>query len=275
MKKIDGRRIAEKMEEEIKRGVEGKEIKIVTIVVEGSEESLLFAKLKDRACKRTGIEHEIIGIEHAKQEEIEKEIDYLNENEEITGINIQLPLPSSINHYELVKKISIEKDIEGIHPYNMGNLLFSYEEIVPCTPKAVLKIIENEDILLEGKNVVIVNHSTIIGKPLAILMLNRNATVSVCHIYTKNLSSYTRKADILITATGVKWLIKGDDVKNDCVIIDAGIKKEGEKVYGDVHESALKKARAFTPVPGGVGPVTISCMLENSLIAYKKLHKRI
>ncbi|HEC88294.1 MAG TPA: bifunctional 5,10-methylenetetrahydrofolate dehydrogenase/5,10-methenyltetrahydrofolate cyclohydrolase, partial [Thermoplasmata archaeon] len=269
MQKIDGRRIAEKIEEEIKKRVEGKEIKIVTIVVEGSEESLLFAKLKDKACKRTGIEHEIIGIEHAEQREIEKEIDYLNKDKRVTGINIQLPLPSSINHYEVVKKILIEKDIEGIHPYNMGNLLFSYEDIIPCTPKAVLKIIENEHIFLEGKNVVIVNHSTIIGKPLAILMLNRNATVSVCHIYTKNLSSYTRKADILITATGVKWLIKGDDVKNGCIIIDAGIKKEGEKIYGDVHESALKKARAFTPVPGGVGPVTISCMLENSLIAYK------
>lgn len=273
MQKIDGRKIAEKIEEEVKKRAEGKEIKIATIVVNGNEESILFAKLKDKACKRTGIEHEIIGIEHAEQEGIKKEIDYLNRDEKITGINIQLPLPPSLNHYELVKKILPEKDIEGIHPCNIGNLIFSHEEIVPCTPKAILKIIENENIILEGKDVVIINHSTIIGKPLSILMLNRNATVSVCHVYTKNLSSYTKKADILITATGVKWLIKGEHIKDGCIIIDAGIKKEEEKIYGDVHESALKKAKAFTPVPGGVGPVTISCMLENSLIAYEKLHK--
>ena len=275
MHKIDGRKIAEKVEGEIKKKAEGKEIKIATIVVEGNEESILFAKLKDKACKRTGIEHEIIGIDYAEKEEIEKEIDYLNRDKKITGINIQLPLPSHLSHYEMAKKILPEKDIEGIHPCNIGNLFFSHEEIAPCTPKAILKIIENENIILEGKDVVIVNHSTIIGEPLSILLLNRNATVSVCHVYTKNLSSYTKKADILITATGVKWLIKGEDVKNDCIIIDAGIKKEGEKVYGDVHESALKKAKAFTPVPGGVGPVTISCMLENSLIAYEKLHKHI
>ena len=270
---IDGRKIAQEMEEEIKRKVDGKEIKIVTVVIEGNEESWLFARLKDKACKRVGIEHEILGMEYKRQEDIEKEIEGLNEDKEVTGINIQLPLPEGMNYLDLVKKIDVRKDVEGMHPYNIGNLLLGREEMIPCTPKAVLKILEHERINLQGKDVVIINHSNIIGKPLAMLLLNRNATVAICHVYTKDLISYTKRAEILITATGVKGLIKGEHVSNECIIIDAGIKKEGNRVYGDVHESVAKKAKAVTPVPGGVGPVTIASMLENAVTAYEKIHK--
>ena len=270
---IDGRKIAAEMEEKIKKVAEGKEIKIATVVIKGNEESWLFARLKDKACKRVGIEHEIIGLDYDKQKKIEEEIVKLSDDESITGINIQLPLPSDIDYNSLVEKIDIRKDIEGMHPYNIGCLLLGKEEIIPCTPKAILKILQHEDIELGGKEVVIINHSNIIGKPLAMLLLNRNATVTVCHVYTKDLAMHTKRAEILITATGVKWLIKEEHIGKECIIIDAGIKKEGSKVFGDVHESAARKAKAVTPVPGGVGPVTIASLLENALVAYEKIHK--
>ncbi len=270
---IDGRKIAQEIEEKIKKEAEGKEIKIITIVVDGNEESWLFARLKDKACKRVGYEHEILGFEGIEQKELEKEIEKLNENEEIIGINIQLPLPKEFDHVELVEKIDVRKDIEGMHPCNIGKTLLGKEEIVPCTPKAILKILDHINVDLQGKDVVIVNHSNIIGKPLAVMLLKRNASVAICHEYTKNLASYIKKADIVITATGVKGLIKEDMVKEDAILIDAGIKKEGNKVFGDVDKKALEKAKFATPVPGGVGPVTIASMLENCLIAYEKIHK--
>ncbi|HHO57168.1 MAG TPA: bifunctional 5,10-methylenetetrahydrofolate dehydrogenase/5,10-methenyltetrahydrofolate cyclohydrolase, partial [Thermoplasmatales archaeon] len=186
MKVIDGRAIAKEMEKEIGEKAKGKKIKIATVVIEGNSESWLFARLKDKACKRVGIEHEIIGLENVSQERAEEEIKKLSEDETITGINIQLPLPPSIDYNSLVKKIDVRKDIEGMHPSNLGNLMLGREDMIPCTPKAVLKILEHEGIELKGKNVVIINHSNIIGKPLAILLLNRNSTVSVCHVYTQN-----------------------------------------------------------------------------------------
>ncbi|MCD6331536.1 MAG: bifunctional 5,10-methylenetetrahydrofolate dehydrogenase/5,10-methenyltetrahydrofolate cyclohydrolase [Thermoplasmata archaeon] len=270
---IDGRKIAKEMEEKIRKGAEGKEIKIITIVVDGNEETWLFAKLKDKACKRVGYEHEILGFEGIEQKELEKEIEALNQQEEITGINIQLPLPKEFDYVKLVEKIDVRKDFEGMHPYNIGKTLLGKEEIVPCTPKAILKIIDYINIDLQGKDVVIINHSNIIGKPLAMMLLKRNASVAICHEYTKNLATYTKKANIVITATGVKGLIKDDMVGENVILIDAGIKKEGDKIFGDVDKKALEKAMFATPVPRGVGPVTIASMLENCLIAYEKIHK--
>jgi len=275
MRVIDGRKIAGTIEERVKKQVEGKSLKLVTIVVRGSEESWLFARLKDRACRRVGIHHEILGLDTERQEPIEQEIEKLNRDESVTGINIQLPLPEHMDHTELVGKVTMEKDVEGMHPFNLGALMLGRERIIPCTPKAVLTILKHEGISLEGKEVVIVNHSTIVGKPLAQLMLNRDATVSVCHAYTKNLASYTKQADILITATGVRGLITGEHVCEGCILIDAGIKEENGTVYGDADESAQEKAEAFTPVPGGVGPVTIACMLENVVEAHKNIHKGV
>ena len=270
---IDGRKIAEEMEKKVRKEAEGKKIKIATIVVGESKESILFAKLKEKAFKRVGFDYETIYFEEAKQSKIENEVKKMNDDVKITGINIQLPLPKKLNYINLVKKIDAKKDIEGMNPCNIGNTLLGNENIVPCTPKAILKIIEHENIKLQGKNVVIINHSNIVGKPLAMLMLNRNATVSVCHVFTKNLMEYTKKADLLITATGIKWLIKGQYVKEGVIIIDAGIKEQDGKIYGDVHESAAKKSSRITPVPGGVGPVTIASVLENAIMSYKMLGK--
>ena len=266
---INGKEIAKEMEEKMREDAKGKEIKIATIAYEGNEESMLFAKLKEKAFKRVGFDYETIFFSNENEDWIKKKIRELNENKKITGINIQLPLPPRINYYSLIEMVDVKKDIEGMHPYNIGNTLLGNELLIPCTPKAILKIIEHERIKLEGINAVIINHSNIVGKPLSVLLLNRNATVAICHVYTHDIKEYTKKADLLVTATGVKGLIKEEHVKNDVIIIDAGIKKENGKIYGDVDESATKKAKAMTPVPGGVGPVTIASILENALLAYE------
>ncbi len=268
MRVIDGKKIAREMEEEIRKKAEGKEIKIATLVYEKNEESVLFSKLKEKAFERVGFEYETIYFDRVDEKKIMEVIKKLNDDRKITGINIQLPMPG-MDYKKMIEKVDVKKDIEGMHPFNIGNTLLGNERLIPCTPKAVLRIIEHEEIELQGKDVVVINHSNIVGKPLSMLLLNRNATVSVCHVYTKNLKDYTKNADLLVTATGVKWLIRGEHVKENVVIIDAGIKKEGSRVYGDVHESAAMKAKAVTPVPGGVGPVTIASMLENALLAYE------
>lgn len=215
-----------------------------------------------------GFEYETIYFDEIDEMNVTKTIRKLNDDDKITGINIQLPMPG-IDYNKIIREINVKKDIEGMHPFNIGSTLLGDEKLVPCTPKAILRIIEHERIELEGKNAVIINHSNIVGKPLAMLLLNRNATVAVCHVYTKNLKEYTKRADLLITATGVRGLIKEEHVKEGVIIIDAGIKKEGDRVYGDVDESAARMAGAITPVPGGVGPVTIASMLENALLAYE------
>jgi len=162
------------------------------------------------------------------------------------------------------------KDVEGFHSLNLGNTMIGREDLVPCTPLAVLKILEQAKIPLQGKDVVIVNHSTIVGKPLAALFLNRNATVAVCHVFTKDLKRYTKNADILVTAAGVPGLITAGHVKDQAVVIDVGIIETKDGVCGDVDfQSVKEKASVITPVPGGVGPVTIACALSNMVKTYR------
>ncbi|MCD6512485.1 MAG: bifunctional 5,10-methylenetetrahydrofolate dehydrogenase/5,10-methenyltetrahydrofolate cyclohydrolase [Thermoplasmata archaeon] len=269
MKIIDGRKIAGEIERNARKRAEGKEIKISTIVTKMINESILFARLKEKAFKRAGFDFETIYMEDASMEVLYEIIGEMNNDESVTGINIQLPVAEQIDYAMAVERIAPEKDIEGMNPVNLGKIIHGEEKLVPCTAKAIIKIIEHEGIELKGKNAVIVNHSSIIGKPLSIMLLNRNATVSVCHVYTKKLEEITKKADILVTATGVRGLIKEKHVKKGAVILDAGIKEEGGKVYGDVDETALKIASAATPVPGGVGPVTIASMIENAVIAHE------
>ena len=267
---IDGRKIARKIEKEIIEKSQHKKPHIATILVGGNEESELYAKLKEKACRRVGFDSETIRFhEDVTKEEIIREIKKLNENDEVHGIMVQLPLPK-IDYSEIVSAIDPDKDVEGVHPCNMGMTMLNREFLVPCTPLAVIKILEHEGVDVKGKNVVIVNHSNIVGKPLAAMMLNRNATVSVCHVYTDNLAEHTSTADIIVSGAGVKGLITDRHVREGSIVIDVGIVKEGEKICGDVDFDAVKeKAGMITPVPGGVGPVTIACMLENALRAYE------
>ncbi len=266
---VGGRVIASEMEQKIGEHITEERLRVATILVEGSEESELYAGLKERACKRVGFESETLRFSRGTDKEsIINAVKKLNRDESVHGIMIQLPLPG-INYGEVSVAVDPKKDVEGIHPYNIGMTMLNREFLVPCTPLAVMKILEHEGIDVKGKGVVIVNHSNIVGKPLAAMMLNRNATVSVCHVYTKNLAEYTSRADIVITGAGVRGIITREHVKEGAIVIDVGIVKEGEYVYGDVDfDSVKEKAEMITPVPGGVGPVTIACMLENVLKAY-------
>ncbi len=267
MRIVDGRKIAEEMEGQIRE--KSGSPSIATILVEGSEESELYAKLKEKACARVGFKSKTLKLPAgAGGRAILNAVKELNEDDSVDGIMVQFPIPG-IDYSEVAGAIDPKKDVEGIHPFNIGMTMLNNEFLVPCTPLAVIKILEHEGIDVKGKDVVIVNHSHIVGKPLAAMMLNRNATISVCHVYTKKLADYTRRADILVTGAGVKGLITKEYVKEGSIVIDVGIVKEGDAIYGDVDfDSVKEKAGMITPVPGGVGPVTIACMLENALRAY-------
>ena len=218
----------------------------------------MYVKLIHRACKRTGIylEHYTLSEKSTERELIDL-IYSLNRNDTIHGILVQLPLPEQIDERRIMQIIDPVKDVDGIHPLNIGKMLTGIEEIVPCAPQAVIKVLEKYNIDVCGKNVVIVGHSNNVGKPIAALLLNRNATVTVCHIYTDDLKKYTKKADILVTAAGVKDLIRENMVKEGVVVLDVG---------GDVEfENVSAKASLITPPFGGIGPITVALLLENAI----------
>lgn len=244
---------------------------LATIMIGNDPSSELYLKLRDNACKEVGIASNHYKYEEKTTEKkIVKLINELNSNDSIHGILIQYPVPNHISQYNLMNMVNPRKDVEGFNPYNMGKTLIGIENIIPCTPLSVLTILEHENINVKGKNIVIVNHSIIVGKPLAALLINRNATVSICHIFTKNLKEYTTKADILITAVGKPKLITKDHVRENAFVIDVGIANTDEGICGDVDfESVKDTAGKITPVPGGVGPVTITSSIQNIIKIYR------
>ncbi len=274
---IDGRKIAQNIEARVKKEVEefiretGIKPALATILVGEHPPSKLYVKLKHWACKRVGIASE----DHkfpagTEQEEIIGSIKTLNMRREIHGILVQLPLPKHIDEREVMMLISPEKDVDGFNPINMGKMFIGREGFVPCTPKGIVRALEEFDIDPQGKDVVVVGHSNVVGKPAAVMLLNRNATVKICHIFTKDLKSHTGEADILIAATGVRGLIKADFVKEGAIVFDVGITWQDEKVYGDVDfDDVLPKVKLISPVPGGVGPMTIAILMEHTLMAAK------
>jgi methylenetetrahydrofolate dehydrogenase (NADP+)/methenyltetrahydrofolate cyclohydrolase len=232
----------------------------------------MYVDMKEKACREVGFysvrrelpagvsEKGLLGV-----------IDSLNRDGSIHGILVQLPLPEHIDVNRVFNAISPVKDVDGFHPQNMGELMAGSERLVAATPKGVMRLFDEYNIPVEGRDVVIVNHSTVVGKPLAMLFLNRNATVTVCHIKTRDLAAHTRQADILVSATGVPHLIKADMVKEGAVVVDVGVTKKDGKTVGDVDfENVKDKASHITPVPGGVGPMTIAMLLENTLLAAGK-----
>lgn len=270
VKVVDGREIAREIKERLRKKIGEcvergyRRPKLVNIWFEGSKESELFLRLKEKACTEVGIESKSICFPaNVSEEEVIGRVENLNADDNIDGISIQAPLPKQIS-VDIFSKVDPDKDVEGLHPLNMGRLFAGEEKIIPCTPRAILTILERECVDLKGKEVVVVNHSIFIGKPLSILLLNRDATVSVCHIFTRKLEEFTRKADILVVATGKADLIGRNHIKDGAIIIDVGISKGDDRVKGDVRfEEVKEKASIITPVPGGVGPVTIACTLEN------------
>ncbi len=274
---IDGRKIAKGIEQKVKKEVEefvkerGIKPALATILVGEHPPSKLYIKLKHWACKRVGIVSEDHKFpENTKQDEVIELIESLNNRPEIHGILVQLPLPKHIDEREVMMHISPEKDVDGFNPINMGKMFIGKEGFVPCTPKGIIRALDEFDIDPQGREVVVVGHSNVVGKPAAIMLLNRNATVKVCHIFTKNLKSHTKEADILIVATGVRGLIKADMVKQGAIVFDVGITWQDERVYGDVDfDDVLPKVKLISPVPGGVGPMTIAILMEHTLKAAK------
>jgi methylenetetrahydrofolate dehydrogenase (NADP+)/methenyltetrahydrofolate cyclohydrolase len=275
---IDGKALAQQIEEEVRTGVEDLESNrgitpgLATILVGDDPASKMYVRLKHKACERVGIRAEDYLLpEEATQEELSSLVKILNENKDVHAILLQLPLPKHLSPQEAMEAIAPEKDADGFHPFNMGKLMIGHEELVPCTPHGVIRALEEYAVPVKGRNVVIVGHSNVVGKPIAAMFLNRNATVSVCHVFTDDLKKYTLGADILVVAAGVKHLIKADMVKEGAVIFDVGITKEDTGVYGDVDfENVIKKAALITPVPGGVGPLTIAMLMKHVLMCAQK-----
>ncbi len=274
---INGRVIGEKIRSKIKDEVRHLQKKyniipnITTVKIGENPESNLYLRLRDKACSDVGIQSNHLELsDEISENELLMNIEKLNKDNSVHGILIQLPLPKHISFDKVINLISPLKDVEGINPYNIGRLLLGDESIVPCTAYAVITILEEEKTSFKGADVVIINHSNIVGKPLTALFLNRNSTVNVCHVFTKDLKNYTRNADIIITGTGIPKLIKKDHIKKDAFVVDVGIVQTKNGVCGDVDFDSVKDiAGKITPVPGGVGPVTIACSLINMVKTYK------
>lgn len=274
VKILDGKKLASQIQERIKKEVSKLDSKpgLAAVIVGSNPESKLYVDMKTKTCEKVGIYSEKHNLKESTSEgELLELIDKLNNDDKIHGILIQFPLPKHINENRVMEAINPKKDVDGFNPINLGRILINQEFLVPATPKGIITLLDHYKITLEGKNIVLINRSKIVGKPLLLMLLNRNATVSVCHSKTKNIQDQIKSADILITGTGKKYLIKKEMVKENSVIIDFGTKKEGKNLYGDVDfENVKDKVSYITPVPGGVGPMTIASLLENCLICYKQ-----
>ena len=274
---IDGKKESLELREKIKKEIillkkkNNKIPKLSVILIGEYPPSQIYVKNKEKISKEVGIESDVIKYsDNVTEEEIISKIDELNNNEDISGILVQLPLPKHIDKEKIVNRINPLKDVDGFNPINVGNLASGYKSIVPCTPLGCLLLIKKIDKNLSGKNAVIIGRSNLNGKPMAQLLLNENCTVTITHSKTKNLKKICSEADILIAAVGVANLVKKDWVKKGSIVIDVGINKEGNKIVGDVDFGEVKdRVKAITPVPGGVGPMTIACLLKNTLDCFK------
>jgi methylenetetrahydrofolate dehydrogenase (NADP+)/methenyltetrahydrofolate cyclohydrolase len=274
---LDGKEISEKIKGNIKVEVNRLKEKGITpglavILVGENPASKVYVKNKQKACENVGMyseEHKL--PESTTQEELLRLVERLNRDNKIHGILVQLPLPKHIDSDTILKGIDPSKDVDGFHPYNIGMLLIGQPIFIPCTPYGIMNMIEHSGISVEGKTAVVVGRSNIVGKPVALLLMHKNATVTVCHSKTKDLADVCRKADIIVAAIGKPKMIKADMVKDGAVVIDVGINRlDDGSLVGDVdYDEVSKKAGWITPVPGGVGPMTIAMLMYNTVHAAK------
>ena len=271
---INGKEVAEKIKLQVKEEIKslGKDVTLAVVIVGDNPASKVYVNNKKKACKLVGIQSLEYGLpENTSEDELLSLIDRLNNYNYVDGILVQLPLPRHINTDMVIERINPEKDVEGFTAINTGKLWLGQYDIAPCTAIGVIELLDYYNIDIAGKHCVIVGRSNIVGKPVAALMLERNATVTVCHSKTQNLYDITRTADILITAVGKPKFITRDMVKDGAVVIDVGINRdENGKLYGDVDfENVKDKTNAITPVPGGCGPMTVAMLMKNTLEAAK------
>ena len=274
---IDGKKEAQVLKEEIKKEIilikkkTNKVPGLEVILIGDLAPSQIYVRNKEKSSKEVGINSNVLKYpKDVTEEEILKKIKQLNNDNSVSGILVQLPLPDQISKEKIINSIDPSKDVDGFSPINVGKLASGYNAIVPCTPLGCLLLIKKVEKNLSGKHAVIIGRSNLNGKPIAQLLLKENCTVTITHSKTKNLKDECLKADILIAAVGVANLVKKDWVKDGSIIIDVGINKQGDKIVGDVNFEEVKdKVKAITPVPGGVGPMTIACLLKNTLECFK------
>lgn len=278
MVKIDGKTfsqvILEKIREEHNQLKEkyGKQAGLAVVIVGNNPASQVYVRNKIKACENVGFYSENIELdENISEKELLQEIDKLNKNDRINGILVQLPLPSHINELKIINSISPEKDVDGFHVANIGKMVIGDETgFLSCTPYGIMQLLEEYKIEIAGKDAVIIGRSNIVGKPMALMLIQKGATVQVCNSRTKDLRKKLNDADIIIVAAGVPKLLKKEDVKEGAVVIDVGINRVNGKICGDVdYEEVAERASYITPVPGGVGPMTIASLIKNTFKSYK------
>ncbi len=273
---IDGKLVAKTIREDLKNKISeaydsyGKKFKLSVIIAGDDPASEIYVRNKSKACEEAGIISETIRLPaDVSQEELELTVNNLVNDDTVDGILVQLPLPKGLDEKKVLKLIPPEKDVDGFSDSNVGRLtLFSDDALYSCTPHGIMKLLEFYNVPLCGKHAVVVGRSNIVGKPMALMLLRKDCTVTVCHSKTVNLAEFTKTADILVCAVGKKHLITADMVKDGAIVVDAGMNRENGKLYGDVdYDEVSKKASLITPVPGGVGPMTITMLLYNTYIA--------
>lgn len=269
---IDGKKISAQVKDECRERVakEGLDVTLAVIQVGNDPASTVYVGNKKKACEYIGIKSLSYELpEETTEEELLSLVEELNQKESVNGILVQLPLPSHIDEDKVIETISPKKDVDGFHPQSVGALCIGQPGFVSCTPAGIIQLLKRSGVEIDGKECVIVGRSNIVGKPMAMLMLRENATVTICHSHTKDLKEVTKRADILIVAIGKPQFITADYVKEDAVVIDVGIhRQEGKKLCGDVDfDSVEPVASLITPVPGGVGPMTIAMLMNNCVEA--------
>ena len=275
---IDGKKIAAELRKKLKEEVSNLKIKykkvpgLSVILIGDLAPSQIYVKNKEKSAIEVGLKSNIIKYpDTVKEKVILDKIDELNKDETVSGILVQLPLPKHIDKQKVIEMIDPLKDVDGFHPTNVGNLSSGYQSMIPCTPLGCYLLIKNVESDLNGKKAVIIGRSNLNGKPMAQLLLKENCTVTITHSKTKDLKAECLAADIVVAAVGIPELVKRDWIKKDAIIIDVGINKTDKGIVGDVaFDEVSKNAKAITPVPGGVGPMTIACLLKNTIDCFKR-----
>jgi methylenetetrahydrofolate dehydrogenase (NADP+)/methenyltetrahydrofolate cyclohydrolase len=278
---IDGKKAAAELREELKQEVAELKTKynkvpgLTVILIGDMAPSQIYVRNKEKSANEVGLKSEIIKYPDTVEEKtVLEKIEELNKNESVSGILVQLPLPKHIDKQKVIETITPSKDVDGFHPMNVGNLSSGYESSVPCTPLGCYLMIKKIEPNLSGKKAVVVGRSNLNGKPMTQLLLKENCTVTITHSRTKDLKAECLEADIIVAAVGIPELVKGDWVKKDAIVIDVGINKTENGLVGDVaFDEVSKVAKALTPVPGGVGPMTIACLLKNTVECFKRSQK--
>ncbi len=276
---IDGKRVSDLIRDELKDEItkineQGDTIRLAVIIVGNDPASEVYVRNKIKACEYVGIESLCYTFpENVSEKELLSLIDKLNKDESVYGILVQLPLPKHLNKEKILNQIDVCKDVDGFSAYQAGRLFLGENALVSCTPKGIIELLHRYNIDLEGKNAVVIGRSNIVGKPTAMLLMQNNATVTVCHSRTTNLAEYTKKADVIVLAVGKPRFLTSDMIKDGVVVIDAGINRVNGKLCGDSDFETIKDKCSFiTPVPGGVGPMTVTMLLKNTLQSYYSTH---